>query len=149
MIVACTHGHLPALALIHAASFPADEQWTEAAIAPLLEQVTVFGLVAEAGGFVLARVAADESEILTLAVMPPMRGQGLGRRLLDAAQGEAARRGAASMFLEVADDNRAARALYRAAAYVEVGRRRSYYPNGSDALILRRSLQALPSRPVA
>jgi ribosomal-protein-alanine N-acetyltransferase len=44
------------------------------------------------------------------------------------------------MFLEVAADNAAARSLYAAAEFVEVGRRRRYYAGGADALVLRRKL---------
>ena len=91
----------------------------------------------EAGGFVLARVVADEAEILTLAVDPHGQGQGAGRLLLQAAMGEARRRGAVAMFLEVAPSNAAALALYGSAGFVQVGRRPRYYPGGSDALVLR------------
>jgi ribosomal-protein-alanine N-acetyltransferase len=51
-------------------------------------------------------------------------------------------RGAAAMFLEVSDRNLPARALYAAAGFAEVGRRRRYYADGSDALVLRRGLAA-------
>ena len=130
-----------AFAAIHAAAFPFAERWSEAAIATQLALPGVFGFMAEPGGAILARVAADEAEILTLAVVPGARRRGLGRALLDDAQTEAARRGAVSMFLEVAEDNLSARALYAAAGYTEIGRRRCYYPNGGDALVMRRALQ--------
>ena len=91
----------------------------------------------EAGGFVLARVVADEAEILTLAVDPPSQGQGAGRRLLQAAMDDSRRRGAMAMFLEVAPSNAAALALYSRAGFVQVGRRPRYYPGGGDALVLR------------
>ena len=96
-----------------------------------------FGLVEAQGGMLLARVAADEAEVLTLAVLPALRRQGLGRALLQAAMAEARRRGAASMTLEVAVDNVAARDLYTSAGFTQVGRRRRYYANGADALVLR------------
>lgn len=131
----------PVLAAISASACPDGEQWSEAAFAAQLAFPGVFGFIAEAGGAILARVAADEAEILTLAVEPDARRIGLGRALLDAAQQEAARRGAAAMFLEVAAGNAPARALYAAAHYAEIGRRRRYYPNGCDALVLRRALQ--------
>ena len=91
----------------------------------------------EAGGFVLARVVADEAEILTLAVDPHRQGQGAGHLLLQAAMGEAQRRGAVAIFLEVAPSNAAALALYGSAGFVQVGRRPRYYPGGGDALVLR------------
>jgi ribosomal-protein-alanine N-acetyltransferase len=131
-----------ALAALHAAAFPPGQRWDAAAIAGLLAMPGVFGLVVRGLGFVLARVAADEAEILTLAVAPAARRQGHGGALLAAAMAQAAARGAASMFLDVAADNAAARALYAAAGFAEVGRRRRYYADGADALVLRRDLNA-------
>ena len=85
-------------------------------------------------------MAADEAEILTIAVAPAAHRQGIGAALLAAAMAQAALRGAAAMFLEVAEGNAAARALYAAAGFRQSGRRRRYYPDGADALVLRRSL---------
>ena len=72
------------------------------------------------------------------------RRAGLGRALVEAAALEAARSGARSLFLEVAQDNAAAAALYRGAGFVEAGRRPGYYRRGdappADALILVRNL---------
>ncbi|WP_376087518.1 GNAT family N-acetyltransferase [Roseomonas sp. CCTCC AB2023176] len=95
-----------------------------------------FGWVEE-GGFVLARAVAGEAEVLTIAVLPERRRAGLGWSLLVAAVAEAGRRGAAALFLEVSEANAAARALYARAGAVEVGRRRRYYVDGTDALVLR------------
>ncbi|MEO1722802.1 MAG: GNAT family N-acetyltransferase [Pseudomonadota bacterium] len=93
------------------------------------------------------RFAADEAEILTIGVVPSARRSGLGRALLNAALAIAEGSGAASVFLEVAEDNTAARTLYDDTWFVEVGRRASYYlrRDGSrvDALILRRDLAAI------
>ena len=84
----------------------------------------------------LARVAAEEGEILTLAVAPAVRGKGLGRALLQAAITHARALGAQTMFLEVGVDNPAALALYTALGFAKVGNRKAYY-NGRDALVLR------------
>ena len=131
--------HAPLLAAIHAASFAAAEAWTVATFAAQLAMPPVFGLI-DGPGFVLARVAADEAEILTIAVHPDGRRHGHALRLLEAAEIEAADRGAAMMFLEVARTNAAARALYSVAGYTEAGLRRGYYSDGGDALVLRRTL---------
>jgi len=130
----------PALAALHAAAFPPGEAWGPDAIALMLAMPGAFGLWREEEGFVLARAAAGEAEILTLAVAPAARRQGLGAALLAGAMAAALARGAAAMFLEVAEGNAAARALYRGLGFTEVGRRRRYYPDGSDALVLRREL---------
>ena len=135
-----TAAYAAATAAIHAASFPAGEQWGPDAIALQLGLPGAFGFVAPAGGFILARVAADESEILTLAVDPAVRRAGLGRALLDRAMSEAAGRGAAMMYLEVSELNAAARALYAACGFVEIGRRKRYYGGRTDALVLRASI---------
>jgi ribosomal-protein-alanine N-acetyltransferase len=129
----------PALAALHALAFLPADRWGADAIALMLELPGAFGLHAP-GGFVLARVAADEAEILTLAVAPDARRQGLGSALLAAAMAQAALRGAVAMFLEVSEGNAGARALYAAAGFAEAGRRRRYYPDGADALVLRRDL---------
>ena len=83
---------------------------------------------------------ADEAEILTLAVRPSARRAGLGGRLVEAAVVRAAALGAERMFLEVAEGNVAARALYARSGFVEMGRRRGYYSHADgsreDALTL-------------
>ncbi len=93
---------------------------------------------------ILARVAADEAEILTLAVAPPSRRAGLGAALLRAAMRHAGRVGARTMFLEVAVTNGAARALYASFGFREAGLRRGYYIDGTDALVLRSGFPAEP-----
>jgi ribosomal-protein-alanine N-acetyltransferase len=131
------------LAALHQAAFPADP-WNESALARLLAMPGAFALIArldgEPAGFVLARVAADEAEIVTLGVAPGHARRGIGRHLLATAAAAAAQRGAARLFLEVAEANLAARHLYAADGFREVGRRRRYYPDGTDAVVLARSL---------
>lgn len=126
-----------ALAAIHAEAF--ETPWDAASLSALLASPGVF-VVAEPDGFILIRVVADEAEILTLAVRPAARRGGLGGRLVEAAVVRAAALGAERMFLEVAEDNVAARALYARAGFSEAGRRRGYYSrnDGSreDALVL-------------
>jgi [ribosomal protein S18]-alanine N-acetyltransferase len=78
-------------------------------------------------GFVLARLAADEAEILTIAVEPSARGKGVGRALLAENLRQAARAGARTMFLEVDQDNAPALALYDRLGFVKVGERAGYY----------------------
>jgi ribosomal-protein-alanine N-acetyltransferase len=128
---------LPALAALHAAAFPPDQAWGAEAIGLMLGMAGAQGFHSPGQGFVLARIAADEAEILTLAVAPAARRQGHGTALMAAALAAARARGAAAMLLEVAEGNAAARALYAALGFVPVGRRRRYYADGTDALILR------------
>ncbi len=129
-----------ALAALHASAFAPPAAWSAPAIAGLLTTPGVAALLDAAGGFLMLRTAADEAEILTLAVAPAARRRGVGAGLLAAAQALAAARGAQRMLLEVAEANTAARALYRAAGFHEAGRRRAYYEDGTDALLLARRL---------
>ncbi|WP_424135265.1 GNAT family N-acetyltransferase [Roseomonas chloroacetimidivorans] len=130
---------VPDLVALHARAFPPPERWGSTAIKAMLALEGAFGFRAAPGaqGFILARAVAEEAEILTLAVDPDCRRLRLGRRLLSAALAEAKRCGAACLFLEVSEANVAARALYAAAGAEEVGRRRRYYADGTDALVLR------------
>ncbi len=98
------------------------------------------GFIDPEGAFILARVAADEAEILTLAVAPALRRQGRARALLTHAARHAGAAGATALFLEVSDANLAARGLYQAAGFRAVGKRRGYYASGETALVLRLEL---------
>lgn len=128
------------LAAIHAAAFPKGEAWSETVIGLQIAAHNVFALLDERGGMMLARVIVDEAEIVTLAVEPAQRRQGLGGDLMGAALALAAERGAKAMFLEVDISNAPAKALYARSGFFQVGRRKRYYANGADALILRAEL---------
>lgn len=135
-----SHLHVAAMAEIHAAAFPPREAWGQDAIGLQLALPGTFGMVDQTGGMTLARVAYDEAELLTLAVLPEVRRQGVGRRLLRATMEMAQAHGARTMVLEVSVHNAAARALYAAAGFIPIGQRPRYYADGADALILRATL---------
>ncbi len=134
-----------AMAALHALAF--DVPWSEADISKLLENRTAFAVLSQDGptpnGFILAWAPGEEAEILTLAVAPESRRAGIGLALTNVAMANALLRGAREMFLEVADDNLAARRLYAKLGFTEAARRPGYYQrNGApaDALVLRREL---------
>jgi ribosomal-protein-alanine N-acetyltransferase len=134
------------LAALHARCFAAAPRpWTAREFGEVLAGAGTF-LCAISEGFAVGRVAGPEAELLTLAVAPEARGRGLGRWLVAAFEAEAARRGAVDAFLEVAEGNVAARAVYAAAGWTEAGRRRGYYAapgrTAEDALVLRKALAA-------
>jgi [ribosomal protein S18]-alanine N-acetyltransferase len=135
-----TLAHAAILAAVHATAFPPRERWGVDAISLQLALPGVVGILHPRGGMLLARVIGDEAEILTLAVEPRVRRQGVATALLTKALAEARGRGARSVLLEVSVSNAAARALYGRAGFVEVGRRQRYYADGADALILRAEL---------
>lgn len=132
-----------ALARLHAAAFQQDRPWSEPEFAALLAQPGAL-LLGDGRAFLLARITLDEAEILTLATDPANHRQGLAAKLLGAFHGEAAARGARRAFLEVAEDNAPARALYHGHGYRLTGRRPGYYrrPDGpaAAALVLGRDL---------
>jgi [ribosomal protein S18]-alanine N-acetyltransferase len=142
------------LARLHAQAF--DEPWSEADIATLMAGPGLFALAAGAGGeptgFVLCRIAADEAEILTLATSPAHRRRGVATALVRRAAQVAAADGARVLFLEVAEDNAPALALYAQEDFQPVGRRAGYYARGAeraDAVLLRRDLNSVATRPYA
>ena len=128
--------HPIVLAAIHATAFPPGEAWSAAMFAAQLGLPGVFALVCQDGGVLVTRVAADEAEILTLAVIPPARRGGLGRALVQQAAAQARDAGAARLFLEVGSANAAARALYERCGFRPVGLRRRYYADGGDAVVM-------------
>ena len=83
--------------------------------------------------------AAGEAELLRIAVSPEARGQGLGRKLLEACQQDLAEAGMTRLFLEVRASNAPAIGLYWACGWKPVGRRPGYYPDGEDAALYQRA----------
>ncbi|WP_127112756.1 GNAT family N-acetyltransferase [Shimia sediminis] len=132
-----------ALAVIHAAAFPASRGWSAEEFTALLASSHCF-MVSFQDAFALGRVIVDEVELITIATHPNHQGQGLGRRCLQGFQGEARRRGATSAFLEVAADNRLAIHLYESEDWHRTGLRKGYYarPSGPpvDAVLMHKSL---------
>ncbi len=100
----------------------------------------------EPSGLALALDLGGECEILALGVDPRRRRSGTASALLTALGDEVLRRGGHSIFLEVAADNGAARALYAGRGFVQIGRRPNYYRRAAgpvDALVLRRKIIAV------
>lgn len=134
-----------ALAALHEIAIAPS--WTATEIAWMLDPPGL-GLLAHddrgIAGFVLARAVADEAEILTLAVRPDERRRGVASSLINRLLGDLRARKVAALFLEVAEDNRAALGLYLQFGFVETGRRRGYYERAgagaADAIVMSRSI---------
>jgi ribosomal-protein-alanine N-acetyltransferase len=131
------------LSQLHGICFPEDP-WSPRAIAEIVAVAGFFGHIAweddAPAGLALAQGLAEECEILALGVVPERQRTGLGSALLAALVTEARQRGARTLFLEVAEDNSAARALYAQRGFVQLGRRTNYYRRAAslvDALVLR------------
>ena len=129
------------LAAMHRSAF--EEPWGETEIRALLDGPGGFALIAGTDdGFILCRAIGGEAEVLTLAVAPAVRRNGVGRALVEAAAKMAAEKGAETFFLEVAEDNAAAIALYQSTGFHPAGRRPGYYGGTTDALVMRRRLNS-------
>ena len=93
---------------------------------------------AQLQGFIIARTVGVEWEIENIAIAGKARRHGLGTRLLGELLDLAKARGAESVFLEVRESNRAARALYEKWSFTEDGRRKKYYKDPDEDAILYR-----------
>ncbi|MGI8525184.1 MAG: ribosomal protein S18-alanine N-acetyltransferase [Pseudolabrys sp.] len=135
-----------AIAALHTASF--RRGWDEQEVEGLLAERNVIGHRAMTGramgGFILSRMAADEAEILSVAVAKNQQGRGIARDLLTLHLRRLAGLGARAVFLEVDQTNLSATKLYARAGFREVSRRANYYNDGTGrtgtALVLRRDL---------
>jgi ribosomal-protein-alanine N-acetyltransferase len=134
------------LAQLHAASF--HRGWGEGEFEQMLaERNTLVHRLRQGRktiGFAVSRMAADEAEILSIAVESKHRGRGLSRSLLLTHLGHLAGRGVRTVFLEVEENNQPARRLYDRAGFAVAGRRERYYkqPGGEqlNAVLMRRDL---------
>ncbi len=135
---------------LHAESFaPLGERtWTRQDLAELVALPGVTGLLLQVdghdAGLAVCQVAADEAELLTLAVRPAHRRRGAARHLLTAVIDRVRAAGARALFLEVGVDNPAARSLYDSQGFRAVGERRAYYQRGqgppADGIVIRLTL---------
>jgi ribosomal-protein-alanine N-acetyltransferase len=135
-------------ATIHAASFA--HPWQEADFEQLFVASGTFadGAIGDRderlAGFVLSRIAADEAEILTIAVAPEWRARGIATQLLAPHLSGLAANRVNRLFLEVEAENTAALALYANFGFKQVGERKAYYRTADasfkGALLMRRDL---------
>jgi ribosomal-protein-alanine N-acetyltransferase len=93
-----------------------------------------------AAGYVAFRHGGGEAEILRLAVAPEERRQGIARALVAAGLDRLRQEKVESCHLEVRMDNEGAIAFYHALGFTRAGRRRRYYRDGEDALVLSLAL---------
>lgn len=141
-----------ALVDIHADAFA--RAWSADDFVALMSGANVFSLglrreslfgIRRLLGFVIVRAAADEAEVLTIAVNRSSRGRGYGRMLMEEAMRRLYRDHVAACFLEVDRGNRSAVGLYRALGFEDVGLRKGYYPDAADAdgsaLVMRLQLR--------
>jgi ribosomal-protein-alanine N-acetyltransferase len=93
------------------------------------------------GGYLFAVALYEEFHVNKIATDLRLRHQGYGRVLLEDALARARSAGSAAVTLEVRISNSAARGFYRSYGFTEAYRRRAYYQDGEDALVLVLSLK--------
>ena len=91
-------------------------------------------------GYAILMYAGDTAEITRLAVEGDLRRRGVGTALLQELLDRAARHRLSQLLLEVAAENTPALALYAVSGFAEIDRRRGYYADGSDAVVMRRAV---------
>ncbi|MDO8877719.1 MAG: ribosomal protein S18-alanine N-acetyltransferase [Pseudolabrys sp.] len=146
MLADATARDAGAIAALHAASF--RRGWSEQEVEGLLVDRGVVAQRVVVGrtfaGFIMSRLAADEAEILSVAVARNCQGRGLARQLLNLHLRRLAGLGVRTVFLEVDEHNAPAIKLYGRAGFREVSRRANYYPHPGGqtaaALVLRRDI---------
>jgi ribosomal-protein-alanine N-acetyltransferase len=135
------------LARIHASGF--YRGWPEGEFTNFLGEASTPVYVAcdakrRIAGFALIRIAADEAELLSIAVDPKWRGKGVGKALLQAGLDDLLMSPARRMFLEVREDNNAATRLYKSLGFKTISERKGYYPRpdgtAATALVMARDL---------
>ena len=145
-VIEIAPAHADVLSELHRQGFAGNEHLAIGNLVALADAPGVIGLLAIEGddpaGFILVRLVADEAEVLTVVVTPEFRRRGIGKILLTEAVRRSALLGGVAMFLEVAEDNTEACALYAGMRFQSVGMRRNYYGPGRHALVLRRDIDA-------
>ncbi|MBT3237237.1 MAG: ribosomal protein S18-alanine N-acetyltransferase [Rhodospirillaceae bacterium] len=144
-IIDATPAHAGVIAALHEMSFDASgDHWDEKSVAEILAMPGAFGLLididGQPAGFILARLAADEAEIISIGIVEQARRQGLASDLLAAVRQRVQAKESRHLFLEVATDNSGAEAFYVSHGFKACGRRKDYYrrKNGRvDALVMR------------
>jgi ribosomal-protein-alanine N-acetyltransferase len=134
------------LSQLHRASF--HRGWGQGEFETMLAERNTFTQRLMLGrtliGFIISRLAADEAEILSVAVAASHRGRGYSRELVANHLGHLAGRGIRRVFLEVEENNTPAVRLYQRVGFTTVGRREQYYRDASgaklNALVMQRDL---------
>lgn len=132
------------MAALHAACFTTPRPWSALEITAILDTEHTF-LLSAPHAFLIGRAVAGEAELLTLAVSPDARRHGTARHLVTQFLTESRAKNATDAFLEVAANNAPAIALYAATGFRQSGRRRAYYANNTDAIIMTQRLTPRPA----
>jgi ribosomal-protein-alanine acetyltransferase len=121
-----------------------DDAWGPSSVRDEIDGPGRLAVVAVEGdrvvGWAVTRTSHDLTDLQRIAVHPDHQRRGVARALLDEVLGRARADGASRVLLEVSALNAGALAFYADADFVEIDRRRRYYRDGSDAVVMRRAL---------
>ncbi len=142
-----TEADVDAAAEIEKASIP--DPWSKNSFLQALSNpqaicIVCTGDCGEVDGYAVIYFAADEGELVTIAVREECRGRYLGAALLEKGHSLASKKGAASIYLEVRESNMPAQGLYHSFGYEVCGKRKNFYSNPTeDAILMRLPLDTL------
>lgn len=140
MIVSATEKNLSVLASVEKAIF--DHPWSEAQLKSHLDSAQPIWIYTDntstIQGYMIVSEVCDEWEVLRIAVLPEYRRKGHAQTMLSFLEQEASPDG--TLFLEVRETNISACQLYKLNGFIETGRRKGYYQDGEDALLMMKSL---------
>ena len=121
-----------------------SDPWSQRMLADSFLSDGFFGSLLEEGNTITAyggmRTVGEEAEIELIATAEMYRRCGRGGKILDDLLDEAARRGGKAVFLEVRVSNAAAQLLYLKKGFKGLYARSRYYPNGEDAIVMKKEL---------
>jgi ribosomal-protein-alanine N-acetyltransferase len=122
------------LAALHSASFTTPRPWTADEFRGLLTQKNIH-LIPHTHGFALLSIAGPEAELLTIAVDPAQRRQGIARALMAKLETVCQSQNVEEVFLEVVENNAPACELYTRCGFVIKGARKDYYNGAKGAKV--------------
>ena len=123
-----------------------SQPWSEDGLRHYLENGQTLFIVAkhdsEVAGYAAVLCAADEGNLVSIAVDEEFRNMGIAREILDILYEELVKNGVEKIFLEVRESNEAAISLYRSENFEEIGKRKGFYEKPKeDALLFMRNLK--------
>ena len=113
-----------------------DQWWRE--LAQLHNHYFVVESAGELCGYARLSISGIDADIQTIAIADSFQGKGIGRKLLNQLVARSRELGVTYIFLEVRSDNTSALSMYSSFGFAEISKRAKYYPDGTDAVILRR-----------
>jgi len=132
------------LARTHAAAFGDDNSWPARDFANYIDNPICL-VLGNNSCFVVIRLAGPEAEVITLATHPEVQGQGRATKLLRDTLERLRAVNVQEVFLDVSDQNTAARALYARSGFTGFALRHNYYKNGATAICMKAVLSPASS----